>query len=146
MSPIAFLCVALACASTAFADDKLVKYPVETALAKGQSYREKIDPAIRLYFGNPPSPPPAKTPGEADSGHRRTNAFNKPEQEACDIAFLSAAIVLQQQARRAGGNAVVNISGYFKNDRLDSASEYLCGAGFLMTAVGLRGTVVTLGE
>jgi len=84
--------------------------------------------------------------GEADSGHRRTNAFNKPEQEACDIAFLSAAIVLQQQARRAGGNAVVNISSYFKNDRLDSASEYLCGAGFLMTAVGLRGTVVTLGE
>jgi hypothetical protein len=31
---------------------------------------------------------------QADSGHRRTNAFNKPEQEACDIAFLSAVIVL----------------------------------------------------
>ncbi len=120
-----------------------MRYPVGPALAKGQDYKAKIDPAIKLHFGNQPTSP-GKTMFQADSGHRRTNAFNKPEQEACDIAFLNAAITLQEQARRAGGNAVVDITSYFKDDRLDSATEYLCGAGFLMTAVGLRGTVVTL--
>ncbi|TMH43759.1 MAG: excinuclease ABC subunit A [Betaproteobacteria bacterium] len=138
-------CAALVCASPALAEDKLAKYPVDAALAKGQSYHSKLDPAIKLYFAGQPTPA-AKTILPADSGHKRTNAFNKPEQEACDIAFLSAAISLQQYARRTGGNAVVNITSYFKTDRLESASEYLCAAGFLMTAVGLRGTVVTLGE
>jgi len=145
MKSAALFCIALACTSVALADDKLVKYPIESALAKGQNYKDKIDPAIKLYFASEP-PAGAKTVFQADSGHRRTNAFNKPEPEACDIAFLNAAIALQQQARRAGGNAVVNISSYFKEDRLESATEYLCAAGFLQTAVGLRGTVVKLGE
>jgi len=143
MRSVALFCMLLAGASPALADDKIVKYPVEGALAKGQDYKAKIDPAVKLYFASQPTPP-AKVLFQADSGHRRTNAFNKPDQEACDIAFLSAAITLQEQARRAGGNAVVNITSYFKDDRLDSATEYLCAAGFLMTAVGLRGTVVTL--
>jgi len=143
MRSVALFCMLLAGASPALADDKIVKYPLEGALAKGQNYKDKIDPSIKLYFASQPAPE-AKSVFQADSGHRRTNAFNKPEQEACDIAFLNGAIALQQQARRAGGNAVVNISSYFKEDRLESATEYLCAAGFLMTAVGLRGTVVTL--
>ena len=143
MRSVALFCGALACASPALAEDKLAKYPVDAALAKGQSYHSKLDPAIKLAFGAPP-PAAAKTIAQADSGHKRTNAFNKPEQEACDIAFISAAVSLQQYARRMGGNAVVNITSYFKSDQLASASEYMCGAGFLMTAVGLRGTVVTL--
>ena len=145
MKSIAWFCAALLFASPAFAEDKVVRYPLEAALAKGQSYHSKIDPAIKLYFGNQPTPG-AKAVFQADSGHKRTNAFNKPEQEACAIAFISAAVALQQQARRAGGNAVINIASYFKSDRLESATEFLCGAGFLMTAVGLRGSVVTLGE
>ena len=34
---------------------------------------------------------------------------------------------------------MVNITSYFKGEQVASASEYVCGAGFLMTAVGLRG-------
>ena len=137
--------LALAVAFPATARDERLKFPVQAALAKGQNYKEKIDPQIKLYFGKPSKLKVAKTIGEWTS-NKKTNAFNKTDQEACDIAFLNAAIALQQQARRAGGNAVVNISSYFKEDRLESATEYLCAAGFLQTAVGLRGTVVKLGE
>ena len=90
MKPIALFCVALAFASAALAEDKLVKYPLESALGKGQNYKAKIDPAIKLYFESQPTSAVAKKLAEADSGHKRTNAFNKTEQEACDIAFLNA--------------------------------------------------------
>jgi hypothetical protein len=144
MRSAALFCIAFACSTAAVGEDKLVKYPVQAALGKGQSYRSKLDPQVKLYFASHPTPGVAKKLLEADSGHKRTNAFNKPEQEACDIAFISAAVSLQVYARRAGGNAVVNITSYFKDERLESADEYLCAAGFLMTAVGLRGSVVTL--
>jgi uncharacterized protein YbjQ (UPF0145 family) len=87
----------------------------------------------------------AKTIGEWTS-NKKTNAFNKSDQEACDIAFISAAVSLQDRAKREGGNAVINIHSVYKNDKFESGSEYLCGAGATMAGVALRGTVVTLGK
>ncbi len=144
MKSVVLFCAAVAYASAAAAADKLMKFRVDSALAKGQNYKARIDPAINLYFANQPAPASAKTVFQADSGHRRTNDVNKPDQEACDIAFVSAVVTLQQQARRSGGNAVVNITSYFKDDRLESATEYLCGVGSMMAAVGLHGSVVTV--
>jgi hypothetical protein len=82
-------------------DDRL-KFPVDAALAKGQNYKGELDPQVKLYFGRQPKLKVAKTLGEY---------------QACDIAFFSAAVSLQQRAKQEGGNAVA-----------------------------LRGTVVTLGE
>ncbi|HYL24294.1 MAG TPA: excinuclease ABC subunit A, partial [Burkholderiales bacterium] len=96
-------------------------------------------------FGRQPKLKVAKTIGEYTS-NKKTNAFNKSDQEACDIAFISAAVSLQQRAKQEGGNAVVNIHSVYKNDKFESPTEYLCGAGALMAGVALRGTVVTLGE
>jgi uncharacterized protein YbjQ (UPF0145 family) len=127
------------------ARDDHLKFPVDAALAKGQNYKEKIDPQVKLYFGRQPKLKVAKTIGEYTS-NKKTNAFNKSDQEACDIAFISAAVSLQQRAKQEGGNAVVNIHSVYKNDKFESPTEYLCGAGALMAGVALRGTVVTLGE
>jgi hypothetical protein len=137
--------IALAIALPAAARDDRLKFPVDAALAKGQNYKEKIDPQVRLYFGRQPKLKVAKTIGEYTS-NKKTNAFNKSDQEACDIAFISAAVSLQQRAKQEGGNAVVNIHSVYKNDKFESPTEYLCGAGALMAGVALRGTVVTLGE
>jgi uncharacterized protein YbjQ (UPF0145 family) len=137
--------IALAIALPAAARDDRLKFPLDAALAKGQNYKEKIDPQVRLYFGRQPKLKVAKTIGEYTS-NKKTNAFNKSDQEACDIAFISAAVSLQQRAKQEGGNAVVNIHSVYKNDKFESPTEYLCGAGALMAGVALRGTVVTLGE
>jgi uncharacterized protein YbjQ (UPF0145 family) len=137
--------VALVVAFPAAARDDRLKFPVKGALAKGQNYKEKIDPQIKLYFGKPSGVKVAKTIGEWTS-NKKTNAFNKSDQEACDIAFISAAVSLQDRAKREGGNAVINIHSVYKNDKFESTSEYQCGAGTTMAGVALRGTVVTLGK
>ena len=132
--------VALSIAIPAAARDDRLKFPVDAALAKGQNYKEKLDPQIKLYFGKPSKLKVAKTIGEWTS-NKKTNAFNKSDQEACNIAFISAAVSLQDRAKREGGNAVVNIPSVYK---IESPTEYLCGAGSTMAGVALRGTVVTL--
>ena len=139
------LLIALVIALPAAARDDRLKFPVQGALAKGQSYKEKLDPQIKLYFGKPSKLKVAKTIGEWTS-NKKTNAFNKTDQEACDIAFISAAVSLQDRAKREGGNAVINIHSVYKNDKFESTSEYMCGAGTTMAGVALRGTVVTLGK
>ena len=143
---IAFVCVAAAAAATSsYARDDRLKFPVAEALSKGQSYKEKLDPSIKLYFGAQKTPIVAKKMGEWTS-NKKTNAFNKSDQEACDLAFLSAVVSLQDRAKREGGNAVVNITSIYKNEAFTSPKEYMCGAGSVMAGVALRGTVVSLGK
>ena len=143
---IAFACVAaMAAATSSFARDDRLKFPVDAALAKGQSTKEKLDPSIKLYFGSQRTPTVAKKIGEWMS-NKKTNAANKSDQEACEVAFISAVVSLQDRARKEGGNAVVNITSVYKNEPFKSPKEYMCGAGTFMAGVALRGTVVTLGK
>jgi uncharacterized protein YbjQ (UPF0145 family) len=143
---VAFVCVAAAAAATSSdARDDRLKFPVHPALAKGEAYKEKIDPSIKLYFGGQKTPAVAKKMGDW-TANKKTNAANKTDQEACDLAFISAVVSLQDRARKEGGNAVVNITSVYKNEPFASAKEYMCGAGHIMAGVALRGTVVTLGK
>lgn len=88
-------------------------------------------------------PPIAKSLGEFSS-NRRTNAFNKSDRSACQIAFLSAIIALQQRARAEGGNAVVEIRSITRHEDLSSPSQYRCAAGNVVANVVLTGRVVKL--
>ena len=135
--------VALTSMSVASARDDRLNFPIRAALEKGQSFKSKLDPDIALYFGKQKTPAVEKKIGEWTS-NKKTNAANKPDQEACEIAFLTAAIALQERARREGGNAVINIRSVYKKENVESESEYLCGAGTIMAGVALRGTVVTI--
>ena len=123
--------------------DEHLRFPIQAALEKSQSYRTKIEYDIRLFFGNQKLPRVAKRMGTV-SANTKSNAVGKPDQEACDIAFLSAIADLQQRARREGGNAVVDIKSTYRGENLDSQSEYVCGAGTIMVGVTLEGTVVRL--
>jgi uncharacterized protein YbjQ (UPF0145 family) len=58
--------------------------------------------------------------------------------------FLSAVLALQERARQLGGNAVINIKSNYKNKLTESATEFTCGSGALMSGVALKGEVVTL--
>jgi hypothetical protein len=130
-----------ASAPTQARDDKNM-FPIKAALGKGQAFKEKLESDIPLYFGKQKTPVVEKRLGEWTS-NKKTNAFNKSDQDACEVAFISAAVSLQQRARREGGSAVVNIRSVYKNDNIDSEKDYLCGNGAVMAGVALRGTVVT---
>jgi uncharacterized protein YbjQ (UPF0145 family) len=60
--------------------------------------------------------------------------------------FLSVVLELQDQARKAGGNAVVAIESNYKHEAVDSPTEFVCGAGSIIAGVALRGKVAMLSE
>ena len=123
--------------------DEHVRLPIQAALEKGYSYRTKIEFDVRLFFGDEKAPAVAKRIGSF-SANTRSNLVGKSNQEACDIAFISALADLQQQARKQGGNAVIRIRSVYGGANSASQREYVCGAGTIMVGVALEGTVVRL--
>ena len=134
-------CTALL-ATPAVARDDRNMYPLADAL-NTPAAQEKLDKDIPLYFGKQKHPAVSKRLGEWGT-NKKTNAFNKTDKEACEWTFLSAVLELQERARKEGGDAVINIKSNYKNQLTDSATEYMCGNGALMSGVALKGTVVKL--
>ena len=126
----------------ALARDEQKMYPLGDAL-NASSAREMIDPKIRLYFGNQKHPEVAKDLGEWRT-NKKTNGFNKSDKDACEWAFLSAVLELQERAGKEGGNAVIGIASNYKNIERSSDSEYMCGSGALVSGVAFKGRVVQL--
>ena len=142
---VTFAVLALGAIAPAEARDDKHMFQIKDALGKGQQYKEKLESDVALYFGKQKTPAVEKQIGEYTS-NKKTNGFNKSDQEACDIAFISAAAALQDRARREGGNAVINIRSVYRKEDVASETEYLCGSGATMSGVALRGTVVKLAK
>ena len=125
----------------AHARDDRLQFPIETALKlEGNT---QLDASIRLYFGDQSHPKAKKNFGNFLT-NKKTNAFGKSDEAACNWAFLSAVLELQERAKKEGGNAVINITSFYKKNTFSSRSEFECGAGAIMAGVTLQGDVVTL--
>lgn len=143
MSKPLTLALVLAFASfAAQARDERLKMPIQDAMNTAEA-KAKLDPDVKLFFGDAKHPAPKQTLGTFTS-NKKTNFFNKSDKEGCEWVFLGAALSLQERAKREGGNAVINIQSVYKNEDNSSATEYDCGAGSVMGGVALRGTVVKL--
>jgi uncharacterized protein YbjQ (UPF0145 family) len=126
--------------SHAFARNTVSNYPIDAALA---SEPGKVGGDIALYFSGQQHPGVSRTLGEFAT-NKKTNSFGRSDEQACQHAFLSAAMELQERARKQGGNAVINIESNYKNQVRESATEFTCGAGAVIAGVALKGEVVTL--
>jgi len=138
-----FICAAAVAAffsSQAFARNTIRTYPVAPALV---SEPDKVDKDIPLYFAGQAHPRVAKSLGEFAT-NKKTNAFGKSDEDACQHVFLSAVRELQERARKEGGNAVINIKSNYENVERESATEFTCGAGAVVAGVALKGEVVKL--
>jgi hypothetical protein len=107
--------------------------------------KAKLDKGIHFYFGDQKHPAVAKRFGEFMS-NKKTNAFNKTDERACQWAFLSAMLSFQDRALREGGDAVVNIRSYYKKNTISSSTEFECGAGNVIAGVTFLGDVVKLAK
>ena len=132
----------LATSPVADARDTLHNFPIEAALAKAQATGQ-LAPGIKLFFGKQAHAKPTTQLGPAHT-NKKTNFFNKSDQEGCDWAFLSSMITLTQYAQRVGGNAIVNIRSNYKNIEFSSETEYQCGAGNVTGGTAFVGDVVKL--
>lgn len=131
----------LAAQSVAAADNRL-KFSLTDAMGS-ENAKAKLDGSVKFYFGKQKHANPAGHFGTFTS-NKKTNSFNKTEKEACEWAFLSAIIALQERAQREGGNAVINIHSVYRNAEFVSETEYECGVGAVVAGVAMRGDVVKL--
>lgn len=100
---------------------------------------------VSFYFGDQPHPEIDQNFGEYRT-NKKTNAFNKTDEAACEWAMLSAMLALHGRAQSLGANAVINIKSNYKNNEDNSATEYTCGAGAFTAGVALIGTFVTIND
>ena len=119
-------------------------YSISDAL-NTEDAKQKLNNDIRFYFGDQSHPKITKSFGEYMS-NKKTNAFNKTDERACQWNFLSAMISFQERAQRMGGNAVVNIRSYYKKNTISSQTEFECGSGTFVSGVTFLGDVVKLAK
>lgn len=126
----------------AYARNTLHNLNINEALKIGRDEGAILD-NVRVFFAGQGHPAVIKKYGEFKT-NKKTNAFNKTDERACQWAFFSAIKSLQSRALKEGGNAVINIKSNYKSKEFSSPTEFQCGAGFLIAGVALKGTVVKM--
>lgn len=140
---IAAIALLILAAPAAMGRDDVGTYPIADVMGNPE-YAARLE-GVRFYFGQQEHPSIERSFGEFQS-NKKTNAFNKSDKGACEWAFLSALLSFHQRALSEGGDAVVNIRGYYKKINFTSETHFQCGAGATMAGVTLKGEVVKLKE
>jgi uncharacterized protein YbjQ (UPF0145 family) len=107
---------------------------VQAATADGQ-----LDGTVKFYLkGQKVSGKVARTFEEAVS-NKKTNAFGKPDEEACNWALRSVLISFQENAKRNGANAVVDLVSYYRKNEYADPAKFECHAGAAVAGVAMKG-------
>jgi uncharacterized protein YbjQ (UPF0145 family) len=120
------------------ARDTAVYLPFDKAVAEA-TRAGKIDGSVKFYLaGNTPAGNVTVLSAGAVT-NKKTNAFNKSDEVACEWVAQSAIISLHEAAKNAGANAVTNIVSFYKKNERKDAKTYECHAGAIMAGVALKG-------
>jgi uncharacterized protein YbjQ (UPF0145 family) len=98
----------------------------------------RLDGSVKFYLAGSKAPRTSMVRTGVTTS-QKTNAFNKTDEGACSWALQSALIRLQNAAKAAGANAVVNIASNYKGVEYKDSSKYECHAGAVMAGVALKG-------
>ena len=131
--------IALVLCSSALARNTIHQFPAADVLSQ-PTFASQIA-GVSFYFGNSQHPKVVQEYGEFRT-NKKTNAFNKSDEEACQWVFKSAILALHQRAVSLGANAVINIRSNYKDNVTVSDTDYTCGAGGVMAGVALIGDFV----
>lgn len=127
-----------------YARDTESHLSIQEALDSVQA-KEKLDGSVKFYFGKQAHPKVLETKG-SDVSNRKTNAFNKSDEAACQWAFISVLLAFQDKAKSLGANAVIDLQSYYKKEAFVSDTEYECHAGAFIGGVALKGTYAKLAK
>jgi len=128
--------MAFALCAPALAADRSVYLPLREAVAAAQA-AGKIDGSVKLYLAD--ASPQGQVLQRDVVTNKKTNAFAKSDATACQRAAQSAIIALHDSAKKAGANAVINITSYYRKVEYRSKTDYECHAGGVVAGVTLRG-------
>jgi len=139
----ALAAVPLACAlaAPAHANDRMSMHPIQQAIDNATA-AGKLDGSVKFFMVDAP---PGATVLRANAvTNRKTSAAFKADPAACDWAAQSALISLQDAAKDAGANAVVNVVSYYKKRVNPDPLNYECHAGATVAGVALRGDLAVV--
>lgn len=100
---------------------------------------KKLDGSVKFYLAGVKPRGKVTVISPNSITNKKTNAFNKSDEAACEWALQSALLTLQDAARKANANAVTNIASYYKRNERKDASTYECHAGAVIAGVALKG-------
>jgi hypothetical protein len=141
LSLAALLLMAVPAAS--MAADKIVHLPFDQVVAEAQQ-TGKIDGTVKFYLKGHSPTGDVTVVNDNVSTNRKTNAFNKKDDATCSWVLQSALIALQDDAKAAGANAVIDIVSDYNDVVYSDPANYECHVGFLMSGVQLKGKLATV--
>ncbi|MFJ4372376.1 excinuclease [Pseudomonas japonica] len=120
------------------ARDTALYLPFEKVVQQ-MTAEKKLDGSVKFYLAGvqPKGKVTVVSPGAVTN--KKTNAFNKSDEAACEWALQSALLTMQDAAKRVNANAVTNIASFYKKNERKDAVTYECHAGAVMAGVAIRG-------
>lgn len=100
---------------------------------------KKLDGSVKFYLAGVKPRGKVTVISPNSVTNKKTNAFNRSDEAACEWALQSALLTLQDAARKANANAVTNIASYYKRNERKDATTYECHAGAVIAGVALKG-------
>jgi uncharacterized protein YbjQ (UPF0145 family) len=92
--------------------------------------KQQLDGTVKFIFGDKSMPAHAERKGGEQIVNRIAKGKTRNDDiEACKLAALQALVELQQKAKQADADAVVDVVSYYKNNTFASATQYECHAG-----------------
>ncbi|MDZ5604913.1 excinuclease [Pseudomonas sp. RP23018S] len=120
------------------ARDTALYLPFDKVVKQMQA-ENKLDGSVKFYLAGTQPRGKAKVIRPGSTTNKKTNAFNKTDEAACEWALQSALLTLQDAARQVNANAVTNIVSYYKKNERKDATTYECHAGAVIAGVALKG-------
>lgn len=129
----------LATANLAHARDTVQLQPLEEAVRLGLK-EGKLDGSVKFYLSGATTPEMAAPSLGQEHVNRRTTSGGKDPVFACHWAALSGLITLQENAKKHGANAVVDLHSFYKEKTFKDPVNFECYSGNFLTGVTLKGT------
>ena len=139
--PAGLLAAGLLLPGVAQARNTEVFVPAQSATRSQHARNYLLD--VPYYMKGQPEAPRGKVLSTVTTRQATRGAFRSDE-ASCRVAFLTALRELQREARRTGGDAVVDIVSVTRDVRSESPTDFRCIAGAVVVHVALQGTVVDL--
>ncbi|MDR2209725.1 MAG: hypothetical protein LBE22_12395 [Azoarcus sp.] len=145
--PVAFLLSS--CAGTPRDDAYFLS--IQDVLESSEAQKNLIGD-IRFYFAGQPHPDVEETLEQGHSIYKRARALRRDRTESiekndelgCNRSMLTILRIFQARARKAGGNAVINIENHYKESTFRSTDTFECHVGAGGARVILKGDIVKL--
>ncbi|MDR0700908.1 MAG: hypothetical protein LBF61_00630 [Azoarcus sp.] len=107
---------------------------VDKALAEGH-----LDGTVKFYLKGQNIPGKVvQTFPEARSS-KKTNAANKSDEAACEWALRSVLISFQDNAKKRGANAIIDLVSFYNQKEYTSPAQFECHAGAILAGVAMKG-------